>query len=174
MALVVETGTGSATSESYISVTAADTYHSDRANTAWAALTTANKEAYLRRAAEYMTEAYRLRWAGARKTTTQALDWPRSFVPLLDSLSGYMTYPAYVADDVVPVEVQRACAELALTASTATLAPNLDRAVISETVGPISVDYDQSAPLYTRYRAVDMLLQLYLIGSAVMLQLKRA
>lgn len=174
MALVIETGTGSATSESYISVADADTYHSIRSNTAWAALTTANKEAYLRRATEYMTQAYRLRWAGARKTTTQALDWPRSFVPLLDSLSGYMTYPAYVADDVVPAEVQRACAELALTSSTDTLAPKLERATISETVGPISVDYDKDAPQYTRYRAIDMMLQIYLIGSATMLQLKRA
>ena len=52
MSLVVEDGTGKADAESYISVADADTYHSNRGNTDWAALTTTEKEQLLRGATD--------------------------------------------------------------------------------------------------------------------------
>ena len=53
MTLVIEDGTGKSNAESYISVADADTYHSNRGNTDWAALTTAEKERLLRIATDY-------------------------------------------------------------------------------------------------------------------------
>jgi hypothetical protein len=88
MALVVEDGTARADAESYCSVAAADTYHANRGNTVWAALTQTVKEQCLRKATDYMV-VYRNAWDGYRKTTTQALDWPRFMVPIKDNFLLY-------------------------------------------------------------------------------------
>lgn len=165
MALVVETGTGDPAAESYVSVAGADTYHSDRANTAWAALGTSAKEAALRKAAEYMANAYRERWSGYRKTVTQALDWPRYMVPFKDAPGSYTNVRNYYDDSSVPVLVARACAELALRASAGDLTPDLSPNVVKETVGPISVEYDPGSPEFVRFRQVDLMLEpLFAIG----------
>jgi hypothetical protein len=68
MTLTVEDGTGKADAESYISVADADTYFTARNNATWAALSTSDKEAALRKATDYMLQAYRVRWAGMRET----------------------------------------------------------------------------------------------------------
>lgn len=167
MALVVETGTGSAAAESYASVAEADAYHAARGAVAWAALTTAAKEEALRRATDFLLGAYRRRWRGARMTDAQALDWPRYGVQLDDKA-------APVATNLVPPEVKAACSALALTASTEALAPNLERTQAKVKVGPLEVEYDPAAPAYTRHRAVEMLLAPFLTGSAVMAKLTRA
>lgn len=175
MAIVVEDGTAKADAETYISVADADTYHSARANTAWASLTTGDKEANLRKAAEYMLQVYRLKWKGSRVSGTQALDWPRNFVVRDDyessTLNGQQIIGGrqYYPSDEVPVEVQRACAELALKASSTTLAPDIGRATIREKVDVLEVEYDRYAPLYTQFRAVDNMLAPFLsdVGGAV-------
>jgi len=154
MALIVEDGTGLSTAESYISVADATTYFSNRGNTTWAAIATdALREAYLRLATEYMTQMYRSRWDGVRYTEDQALDWPRAGV-VRDSWQ--------VDTDEVPVEVQRACAELALKASSGELAPDLTRKVIREKIDVIETEYDRYSPEYTRYRSIDAMLKPYL------------
>lgn len=175
MAIVTETGTGSATAESYISVTAADTYHSDRGNTAWAALTTAVKEQCLRKATEYMLQTYRQNWKGVRMSSTQALDWPRGYVYLEPVITGAnQEFPNLVADDIVPTEVQRACAILALTASTETLLPDQTQAIVREKVGPLETEYDRASPQYKRFLAVERLLRPYFATSGSLLQVSRA
>lgn len=84
MALVVETGSGSSTAESYISVADTDTYFStmrgDSSEYAsdWTAATTAVKEACLRWATR-LVDKYWV-WDGEKSTTTQKLRWPRSYV----------------------------------------------------------------------------------------------
>ena len=78
MSLICEDGSGKSDSESYISVADASSYHTARGNTAWAALATdALREAALRRATDYMRQAYRSRWQGYKVNEDQALDWPR-------------------------------------------------------------------------------------------------
>lgn len=157
MSLTVETGTGSASAESYISIADATTYHAARGNAAWAALATdALREAALRKATEYMVNTYRNRWQGTRKTENQALCWPRYSVVV----EGYL-----IDDASVPEIVKRACAELALKASAADLAPDLTQGVISEQVGPIAVTYDKNSPQATRYRAIDAMLAPFLQSS---------
>lgn len=163
MALIVEDGSLVTGAESYCSVAAADTYHSDSGNTAWAALVTATKEQALRKATRYMVGAYRHRWTGTRKTTTQALDWPRYMVPIRDTPTFQGTNLAYVPATIVPTEVVQACAEFALiTATNGALAPDLTSRVLREKVGDIEVEYDRGSPQFTVYRSLDMMLRPYL------------
>lgn len=165
MAIVIEDGTGLADAEAYISVADADTYFAARANSAWALLNTAAKEAALRLGADYMEAVYGERWKGARVSMTQALSWPRDGV----CVNGFE-----VPDDVVPVAVARANAELAVRASAGTLLADQGAQVVSETVGPISVTYAEGARQYTRYAYVDGLLAAYFDGSAGQIRVVRA
>lgn len=158
--LIVEDGTGRADAESYVSVAFADSYHTARGReTTWTDLDTDVKEQALRMATDYMGQAYRVRWAGCRRTDTQALDWPRYDAPKPDAPGGYGPWPAYYDDDIVPTEVQRACAELAFRHATGTdLAPDLDPPVTREKVGPIEVEYAQGDRQTVKFQAIDMLL----------------
>lgn len=171
MALIVEDGSGLANAESFISEADADLYHENRGNTTWDSV--AEKEAMLRRATDYMEQAYRLRWTGMRVTTTQRLSWPRAWVPIPDAPSGYGSVGGYVEQNVVPEQVKAACAELALLASTGDLNPVLDRVTTREVVGEIEVEYQPNSPQYKRYRSVDMLLEPFLGGSPNTMRLTR-
>lgn len=173
MSLIVEDGTGKAESESYISVADASTYHANRGNAAWASLASdAVREQLLRKATEYMLQTYRGKWKGVRASTTQALDWPRSGVEVDDVPLGRIAY--YYSNAAVPVEVQRACAELALKALTADLLADLEQGVVSETIGPITTQYDRSTPQTKRYVAVDRMLRPYICGDNSAVKLVRA
>lgn len=157
MALIVEDGTGKPDAESYISVSDATAYHAARGNAAWAALASDEvREQCLRKATEYMLQMYRSRWQGVRLLPTQALDWPRSGV----SVDCYA-----VASDIVPAEVQRACAELALKSSSATLYEDESRGVLREKIGPIETEYDPYSPQAIQYKAIDATLRPYLSGN---------
>uniref|UniRef100_A0A6M3LK78 Putative structural protein n=1 Tax=viral metagenome TaxID=1070528 RepID=A0A6M3LK78_9ZZZZ len=154
MSIVVEDGTGLATAESYISVADASTYFTARGNTTWDAIATdALREAYLRQATEYMISTYRRRWQGVRLDEDQALDWPRDGV-VVDSWE--------VDNDSVPTIIERACAELALKASSAELQPDLTQGVLSEQVGVIKVEYDRNSPQATRFKAIEAMLAPFL------------
>lgn len=154
MSLIVEDGSIVTGAESYITVAEASTYHSNRGNAAWAALTSdAVREQCLRKATDYMEQAYRSRWQGYRTGETQALSWPRYDV----TVEGYD-----VDSDVVPAAVKNACAELALKAATAELLADQSQAVLSEKVGEIEVAYDKASPQRTRYPAIEAMLALYL------------
>lgn len=155
MSLITEDGSARADAESLCSVAQADTYHAGRANSSWASLTTLEKEASLRRATDYMT-IYRLKWKGVRVSSTQALDWPRYDVRLEDV--GFGRYTTLVPSNTVPAEVVKATAEMALKAAASELAPDIERVVIEETIGPITTKYAPGAAPYVRYRSVDLLL----------------
>lgn len=156
MSIIVEDGTGLSTAETYISVADAVTYFDARGNTDWDAIASdALREAALRKATDYMVSTYRRRWQGVRLDEDQALDWPRVGV-VVDSWS--------VDSDEVPTEVARACAELALRASSADLQADLTQGVIQEGVGPLSVTYDKSSPQAKRFKAVDAMLAPFLSG----------
>ena len=175
MALEVEDGTGKANAESYCAVADATTYHANRGNAAWAAVADdATREQLLRKATEYMTQEYRLRWAGSRVDTTQRLDWPRYDVPIKDAPAVYGSFPAVYPFDTVPEEVANACAELALKAIDGPLAPDLTPPVTREKVGPIEVEYAQGTRQTTTYQAVDNLLAPFLKASRGFLTVVRA
>lgn len=159
MALIVEDGSIVAGAESYISVTDADTYHSNRGNATWTALTTTVKEQLLRKSTDYMVARYRTQWRGYRKTATQALDFPRSFCYLEPFVYGAVgAYPYLLADNVVPNEVKNACAELALKANDGALMTDVGQTVIREKVDVIEVEYSEFSPAQTRYSQIDAML----------------
>ena len=167
MALIVEDGTIVAGAESYATVAQANAYHTARGNSAWELLDDVDaKEPALRKATAYMVQMYRARWKGFRVSAAQPLDWPRMNVVLDDGPYAY-GYSTVLAINVVPQEVRDACAEFALRASVADLAPDLERAAQVETVGPISVTYDPASAESVRYRALDALLAPYLKGSSM-------
>lgn len=157
MTLVVEDGTGKTTSESYISVTDADTYHSNLGNATWTGVT-AVKEAALRKATQYMQQVYFSRWDGYRNTSTQALDWPREYVEVKG-----LRYTEYVADTDIPQEVINACASLALRALSEDLTADEERAVISESVDVISTTYSEHASQQKKYPEIDRMLAKYML-----------
>lgn len=162
--LIVEDGTARADAESYISAADATTYHAARGNTAWTALSLSAKEQALRKATDYMVQVYSLQWAGIRHTTTQALDWPRDNVLVLSMGASFGTI--YYPNNIVPVEVQRACAELALRSLTAELAPDVGRQVVRQKIDVIDTEYSTYAQPFTRYRAVDNTLAKFFGGSS--------
>lgn len=121
MALTVEDGTGLSTANAYISRSFADTYHRDRGNTAWTG-GASDKEQAIIRATEWIDRTFDFQGArvnvgdpDASSIPPQALAWPREGVWHSDGI--------FVAEDAVPVEVQRATAEAALVALGVDLEP---------------------------------------------------
>ena len=77
MGLIVEDGAGLASAESYASVSEAGAYLRARGNgEAWDDAEQSDREIALRKAADFMRQVYRTRWAGARVHFEQRLDWP--------------------------------------------------------------------------------------------------
>jgi len=177
MALTVEDGSIVAGAESYASVATATAYHAARGNVEWAALASDTvREQCLRKATDYMTQAYRWRWAGFRKTPTQSLDWPREAVYLaaeslnVEAMSVWGAYPPglpyLVSNSVVPIEVRNGCAELALRVSAAPLIKDevLTR-IKKEKVGPLEMEYFEGGSTVVRYTAIDLVLSKYFKAS---------
>jgi hypothetical protein len=172
MALTPETGAGLADADSYCSLAFADAHHAARGITLWATMSTNEREQVLRRATDFMVQVYRSKWAGRRVTEAQALDWPRAWVPRQDFDRAPSTPPALLSGDlyypsnVVPVEVQRACAELAYRGGFGPLAPDIERQTVREKLDTLEVEYDPSAAPYARYRAIENLLAPFLLQTA--------
>ena len=165
MTLIVEDGTGLSSAESYISVADATARRVAFGSAIWNDLSEAEMEQALRRATAYMGQAYRGRWKGARLTRDQALDWPRYGV----CVDGFD-----VPSTEVPLDIANACADLAFRAAAGDLAPDLERAIIREKVGPLETEYSAYSPQSPRYPAIDMELAPYLSGSSAMARVVRA
>lgn len=154
MALIVEDGTGKADAESYCTVAFADAHFAARNVPSWDG-SDAHREGLLRLATDYMLAQYK--WAGERVTSTQALDWPRT---------GVVAHGFELATNVVPIAVQRACAELAHRANHSTLMPDLGKTTVREKVDVIEVEYSQQpgARESTSFAAVNNMLAPYLVS----------
>lgn len=140
MALTVEDGTGLADADAFITVSFADSYHTARGNSTWTDESDDSlKEAAIVRASMWLSETFI--WKGYPvQQRDQSLSWPRSYV--IDE-EGYS-----IDNDVVPVEIQKATAELARQEL---VSPNSLKPVYtaqdrkrSVQVGPIRVEYDLS------------------------------
>ncbi len=154
MALIVESGSGSATAESYISVADADARQTAFGNDAWTGAT-AVKEAALRRSTAFIEQRYRSRWKGTKLLRDQALSWPRY---------GAMVDGYDVDSTIVPPEIANACADLAVKALTETLNSDQERGVVREKVGPLETEYDPYSSQAKRYPAIDQMVAPYLMG----------
>lgn len=166
MALIVEAGQAGADSEAYCSVAFATAFHSARGNAAWIDLASDTvREALLRKATDAMLALYRERWKGVRATGTQSLDWPR-----LDVVAD--GYPR--AADEVPVEVQKACAILALKAIAGDLDPDPTQAVQRKKVASLEIEYFAPTQALKLHAAVTDLLKPFLKGAGLNIALVRA
>jgi hypothetical protein len=169
MTLIVEDGTALATAESYVSVADASTILTARGSDQWMTMTTTQMEQALRRATAFMVGRYRLRWLGTRMTMTQALDWPRSLVPMRD-----VPFTTYLLNTIVPQDVKTACALLALRAASGPLLADQSQRKHSVTVGPISTVYAEGAPVAVQYVEVDNMLRAYMKNGAGQVNMVRA
>lgn len=165
MTIIVEDGTGLSTAETLTSVAEADTYHLLRGNTAWAALSTSSKEMALRKANDYLRQAYRNRWQGKRVKISQSCDWPRYDV-LVDGL--------FVSSTSVPSDIKDAAADLALRSTTLGLNPDQSRNILREKVDVLEVEYVPYAPTVATMNSVEDLLRPYLTGSRSSVRLVRS
>lgn len=158
MALIVENGSGLANAEAYRSVADHKAY-CDAMGFSYAGKSDPQLEQAARRATAAMTQRYRMRWAGQRVSLAQALDWPRALVPVKDAPTGYGAGEVYYPSNVVPREVGDAQSELMLRLGAGVeLIPDQTRAILSETVGPISTTYDKNTPVAPRFTAIDLAL----------------
>jgi hypothetical protein len=165
MALIVETGTGSATGESFCSVADSLAYHAARGNATWATITTTQQEQALRRATDYMEAVYSQRWAGTRTTSVQALSWPRYNV----FVNGFVTLSSSV-----PRAVINACSELALRAAAGELLSDSTQQKTRTKVDVLEVEFDKYSPQSTQYLAITALLAPYFeSGSGVEVKVVR-
>lgn len=143
MALIVEDGTGTLQSESYVSVANADIYHVSFGNADWAAATETEKEVALRQATVYIDTYYKFN--GEKRYYNQRLMWPRY---------GYADYEVFPEPNLV-----QACCELALRALSAPLFEDSeDQVILREVIGPLRTDYAYKTPA-VRYLLVDQLLK---------------
>lgn len=157
MALIVEDGSIVPGAESYATVAYADDYFTKRGNAVWAALASEPlKEVALRQATDYMIVVYRDMWQGQRVAAEQVLDWPRYNV--------YRDGLYIVPSDIVPDEVQRACCELAVRATTGELLQDQTSSIVREKVGPIETQYAAGQNTQTAYTFVNNLLAPFLSG----------
>lgn len=104
--LVKETGSGSATANAYTDATEAGALletHPDYV-AYWSGLSAAQQAAALIKATEWLD--FRFRWYGSAKTTTQALQWPRTKV--------YDSRGIIVAAGTMPIELRKAAAYVAI------------------------------------------------------------
>lgn len=163
MTLVVEDGTAKSDANCFCTLEFANAWHLARGITLWATdMSDAEKEAAIIRAAHYMQQWYRMRWMGYRKTTTQALDWPRFEVERRDGpyIYGYATN--WYDDDVVPIEVQQANAELAFKAAFGDLLADHERLVKKEQIDVLSTEYFEGSSPSVKYVSVEKLLAPFL------------
>ena len=152
MALIVEDGTGVENAESLASVAFADIYHANRGNTVWADIADVLvKEQLLRKATDYAVAKYGSSLVGLPTLADQALPFPRI-------ING--------VDVGVPLPIQQAIVELALSAKTSPLMPNIVRGKKRVKVGPIEVEYDGNSSVATTFVSASLRFAPYLSGIA--------
>lgn len=102
--IVVETGSGSATANSYCSVSDGDTYHERRLHTStWDDSDDETKERGLMWATQLLDSL--VGWYGQKTSDTQALEWPRSGVVDRNDFT--------IDNDTIPSWLKDATAEFA-------------------------------------------------------------
>lgn len=156
MALIHEDGTGLATAESMLSVTALDALAVQLNWADWpaAGVSVPAKEAAARKGTLYMEARFRGRIA--------ACDYPKSTTQrLLFPVSGTFEYPdgrTLPAGEWLPWEAKVGYGEAIRRAYTGKLTPDLARGgqVIEKTVGPITTVWADSAPTRTTFDDIEL------------------
>lgn len=148
MALI--TTIGSATADSYASLSQAGTYCEQRGYTHWADLDDEeDKEPALRKATQWIDGKFRGQIKGRKADAEQALAFPREGCSDEDGNE--------IDSDVIPTVWLHAVIEAAQreAANPGTLFPDVERETASERVGPIAVTYVAGADQKTELTAVE-------------------
>jgi len=158
MTLTVETGGANPSADSYASTADADSYINDWHDDAdWNSASEQAKERALRKGTRFV-DAHR--FLGYRLSQSQALDWPRDGVGIVD---GQHVYPG-----TVPAAIKRAAMEAALRVVKGDdLLPDHDGGTIkrlSQQVGELSETTEFETPRQAgkRYEAIQAILKPYL------------
>tara|TARA_R110000782_G_scaffold74818_2_gene149580 strand:- start:260 stop:730 length:471 start_codon:yes stop_codon:yes gene_type:complete len=148
--IVVETGSGSSTANSYISESELATYASDRGVTL-----TGTPSVLIIQAMDYLESR---NFIGTKSTLAQSLQWPRTGV----EIDNY-----YIVSNSIPVLLKEAEMELciALDGGVNPLA-NQDRETRKEKVGELEVEYAPSAAAITYLTAVQAKLKKLVLPTA--------
>ena len=175
--MVVEDGTGKVDANSLVSVAFADTYFSERLNTAWGLLTTEVKEASLIKATDYFEVRFGNSLLGSRMypDNPQALSFPR-----VDSNGSVIGTTIYDVDNVTiigydsPTMIKRAICEYAIRASSGSLIKDISSdALLSSRVKVGNIEKETNftqntrrPDLYNTYPLADGMVKPYLKSSS--------
>ncbi len=134
--MALDATVGGASSDSYITVADADTYHGTTLNsTDWDSAVTATKEKALKSATRLLDE--RIEWNGSKYTEAQSLRWPRSNVTDPD---GYA-----VGTDEIPTAITNATAEFAKRLISSDTTGNAEgKGVSSVKAGSVDITFDKT------------------------------
>lgn len=98
----------------FCTLTEADDYHSTKLNTVWSALTTTDKQNLIAWASRELNS---ITWVGVKTSSTQTMQWPRSYVPIEGGYTGSIDsdpyWVTYFSPTAVPQPIKDATAELA-------------------------------------------------------------
>ncbi len=141
--LIVETGEGLSTSESYIDLAYLSTYATKRGLDI-----TGITEANIIKAMDYFESSYQFK--GTKLVETQALAFPRL-------INGVVEYP---------VRIKNAVCELTIKSKSAELLADSERATTSEKVGDLEVHYSEYSKDEVNYNFVINLIMPWLSGSS--------
>ncbi len=141
--LIVETGEGLSTSESYIDLAYLSTYATKRGLDI-----TGITEANIIKAMDYFESSYQFK--GTKLVETQALAFPRL-------INGVVEYP---------VRIKNAVCELTIKSKSAELLADSERATTSEKVGDLEVHYSEYSKDEVSYNFVINLIMPWLSGSS--------
>lgn len=149
MTLIPEDGTGLANADIPVALTWVDSFHSRRGNTAWTGAAEPEKEVAAVKATDAQEGGYRASLSGDRLNADQRLSYPR--------VNAYRADGRPIAPNTVPIEWLEGFAHLCLIALTTALQPSLDRGgqIKTLTVGPITFEYADGAPVETIHVAVE-------------------
>jgi hypothetical protein len=150
MAIVVEDGTGKTDANSYVSSADLTTYANNRS------VTLSGGDEILYKAMDYIESQP---FAGDKYTDEQALQWPRTGVYLYGFTVNYDEIPQLLIDAVCE-------AAIAIDGGAEPLAA-LGRTTSSESVGPISVSYEQGGREQTYMAACHAKLDRLLSGQSM-------
>ena len=126
---------GGASANSYVTVAEADAYFATSfGRTAWGGASAANKEIVLIESTRLLDLL--VSWKGYVKSDTQALRWPRTYVPNIDG--------RYISDSIVPKDVKNAVFELAYSLLSNGGFQASENELSKVKVGPVSIDFSDT------------------------------
>ena len=135
---------GGASANSYVTVAEADAYFATSfGRTAWVSALPANKEIVLIESTRLLDLL--VSWKGYVKSDTQALRWPRTYVPNIDGrYNGVGTIESYISDSTVPKDIKNAVFELAYSLLSNGGFQASENELSKVKVGPVSIDFSDT------------------------------